>query len=300
MTLEDFELQDEGATEPHAAGKQAVLEIRSRELDLAAAEPDLDVVVRIPEARVPDLAHYNRYLPAESSLRLVGGSGTVASELRAGNQPPRLNGWARLEGYEVAALLDDLRIDGALVVSARLPKGDPTLRRFDLDGTRIEVHDASFGFDGAADRSEGWWGEVDIERGWASLGSPIELEGDLRTRLRDTGPFVGFFQRDGGGPKWLQSALTVEDVEGRARVLYSSGATALRDLELSAGEHLRLSGEVLLSRATPRALLLLQFRQLTAALAVDGKQRNWDFVHSRRWFEERRRRWAGEPGDSPG
>ncbi len=103
--------------------------------------------------------------------------------------------------------------------------------------------------------------------------------------MRDTGPFVVFFGPEDGPPPWIREALTIRDVEGGAHLLYSSGATLLRGLDLAVGDHLHLLGDLLLSRADPRALLLLRYRGRTPG----------DLVGSPRWFEERRNRWPADP-----
>ena len=148
---------------------------------------------------------------------------------------------------------------------------------------------------GASCSPEDWWAEIDVPEGEARLGQPIELRGELRARLRDTSPFVVWFSRDRRSPGWVRRALDVEDVEGEARIVYTKTATEIRDLELEVGDHLGLSGELSLSRREPRALLLLEYRKLSAAVEVEGRERDWDLVGSRRWFEKRRTEWPSPP-----
>ncbi|KAG1435356.1 hypothetical protein G6F57_021165 [Rhizopus arrhizus] len=96
------------------------------------------MVATWPEATIPDLAAYNRYL-GSSQLRLLRGTGSLSGDATLDTDGRVGHGTARLLGRNASAKVAGLDMGGDVDVNATLRRGDFNQRHFDLSGTTVEL-----------------------------------------------------------------------------------------------------------------------------------------------------------------
>ncbi len=161
-------------------------------LDLAAPMPDFDATLDLPDAQVPDLTVYDALLPKEAGLWIVSGRGRARLHLEASTATNRTRGSALLTSDAARVRFQNLEIAGRLVLRAPLASSDFASRRFDLQGTRLELQDVSYRNVEVGDGEEpsGWWARAELSGGSIVWGSPLSLRGEGKIDMKNSGPLL--------------------------------------------------------------------------------------------------------------
>ncbi|MDH3405220.1 MAG: hypothetical protein OEP45_16485, partial [Acidobacteriota bacterium] len=251
------------------------------------------VAMTLPPARVPDLGALSPYVPESLGVALTGGAAEISAELAYSAADQSGEGWLRFTGRGVTADFEDATLAADVALEARFPQVRLEAGTLALDGSTLRVDGVETGTAGRMGKSP-WWGSVTIPAGTLSRsfaaepGGPARIAGTLEAQMLDTSPLTAIIQDRVPRLSWFDRLLTVENVELRSAFRLFGPDVRLRGLEIRGGakDRLEILAELDLHRKRPDGVLLAAWGPLTAAVALDGTQRDWKLTRSRRWYAE--------------
>jgi len=242
------------------------------------------VNLRFADARVPDLARYNRYL-GNSDVELLGGTGWLSGDAELDTSGRIGKGRADLRGEGARLRLAGLSLRGNATVQARLQRADFEQKQFDLAGTRVRLQDVQVGDDGAS----GWWGEVAVRQGALSAAAPLAATAVADITLRDAGPVLDVFDERTRAPRWVLGLVDAGKVEATGQLRWRQNGQLLVDDLHAENDRLSLRGRLALGDGDRRGDLYLRWGLLGAGIELQGEQRQWHLLGAREWYEARPR-----------
>lgn len=297
VDLSGVEVRRDDWDRPHAAGARLHLAASSRRLELGS-EPfaDLETRLDIAEARVDDLSIYNYYLPPAGGVEVLGGTGLLSGTLEASVEKGSAHGALVLRGEGLRIAAGDVRLEGRLELDTELPQAWLQEQRYDLSGTVLRLRDVTVR---EHDRERhGWWARLELEEAELAHREQVEVTARIRARLRDSGPIVALAAEKKRFVGLFDGFLTVENVDATSLLRSDGAGMELAALSVSGGERLEILGDLHLGGAGRSGLLFFRLGLLSAAVELDGEQRDWKLTRSRAWFEDRRvARSSGQPPD---
>ncbi len=306
VAFADFTVRRKPAVDPYVLGEDFRLVATTSDPNLRGLS-DLDVVIDMPQAEVPNVAVYGAYLPTDVGLAIESGRGRASLHLEASTAAETVSGHLELDADGVAGHLQELEFEADLAVRTRVSGGDLDDFRVEIHGTRLEIENGVFR-DDRNTREEGWWMTVDVPEGAADLGGETpKLDADVEIAMRDTRVVIAMFAELKSWLQRFEKILTVKDVTATGRVSMAGQRLSLRDLELE-GRKLYARGELEMGEvglappmaepppaagARRRSLLYVRFHGLMVGHEQEGKERDWKLTGVKKWFDRRRAEaWA--------
>lgn len=294
---------DRFAMFPQDSPAQAYVEGRDLRLDLAASgelatlHDALTGHLRFSDAQVPDLSVYNRYLTG-ASVRLLGGRGTLAGDLRIDADGEIGPGRLQLAAVDAGLRLGEIEIAGDLDVDTRLQRAQLERRRFTLDGSTLRLSRVR-----AVDRERAagadWWARLELVRGELDWGHPLALDARLQASARDVSLLLGLFGPLREFPRWTLRLADAGEARLEGRVRMADGAVALDPIR-AGNERFDVQLRLRLAEHAPQGDLLLAMGRLRAGLELAGGKRRWHLRRASDWFHGRTLPTAARNGDRNG
>ncbi len=290
VIFDDFSMRRKPAADPHLRGEGLRLVASASGPGLRDGLRDLDVVIDMPRAVVPNVAVYGAYLPANLGLNLTSGRGVISFHLQGSATEETVSGHLELSAEKLAGHFQDLDFEAGLRVRTRVSGGDLDDFRLEIEGTRLAIEDGVFrdryNTSRGRTREQGWWMTVDVPRGTVHLRETPELEAEVELAMRDTRVIIAMFAEL---KTWLQrfeKILTVKDVTARGRIALKGQNLSLRELTID-GRKLRGRAEIELGEQQQRGILYLRYSGIPVGLERAGEEKDWKLVNVKQWFDRR-------------
>ena len=272
---------------PHIRGRGLRMSLSTRELDLAHPGKEIRARIDLPAADVRDLRHYNAYLPPDSGVEIVAGTGRVSLWMEMSTAGQAGRGEASLKSPAVAVRLNDLELAGTLDLDAKLASAD--LRKFALHGTRLSLDGVTLRETGAEAETAspapaGWWTRLELPRATMNLAKPLSIAGSVRLSMKDSGLLLALFSRRKRYLRWFSGLLTVEDIEAQGDVSLGRGGLVL-DRLVATGRQVELRSRLRLSRDRRRGCLFIRHGRKAVGIELREGQRDYKLVRPLKWFE---------------
>ena len=263
------------------------------ELDLTGSVPDFDATVDLPDAEVPDLAVYDTLLPREAGFALLGGRGRARMHLEVATATRRTRGNVTLTSDEAQVQLQNLLLQGNLMLSAPLVSPDLDSRRFDLQGTRLELDGMSYrdvNAEGPAEPTP-WWARARIESGSLVWGAPLSLRGQGTVEMKNAGPLLALFSQRNRLLRWFDDVLNVENVTARGALRMGDGVLEIESLQATGGS-LEVRSRMIFSKDRRLGDLYVRYGRLATGVELRDGKRTLKLRRPLEWFESRRGKWT--------
>jgi hypothetical protein len=286
LDLEDADLRRRADRATFIEDVEINVEARIEDVDFDAQDPDYELAFRMPAGRVTDMAIFNRYLPPDAPIALIGGGATLASELTL--RPDDADGWVRLDARRVDLVIDGQEVQGDLQADIAVSGGQPADMMFDIAGSRLRLDGVSVRGQKADFGDDGWFAELVLTRGDTVFENPLRLDVDAELKASDSRPLVTLFRnQEGWRPEFVARALTVADITGNAQLEMADGRLRIPHAWLN-GETIEAGAKAELSGDGNRGVVYLKFRDLDALLRIADGKRKLDILRARRKFDEYR------------
>ncbi|WP_168709019.1 hypothetical protein [Onishia niordana] len=141
VLLTDARLERKADGQRLLQAERLSLEAVSETSDPLAAVDDLSLELAWQDAKVPDVAVLNAYLPPAAPFTLLGGQATSAGQLSFSGAVGR--GRLSLNGQAIRGQLLGETLEGELALTLEIPEVHLDGSRLDLSGTRLEMQAAS-------------------------------------------------------------------------------------------------------------------------------------------------------------
>ena len=275
-------------------GRGLRMSLATRALDLSRPGNDVRARIDLPAAEVNDLTFYNVYLPPDSGLEIVSGSGRLSLWLDMETARGTGRGEVLLVSPSLGVRLNDLELVGAMELKAPLASPDLRQLRFALDGTRlaldrVALHEIGTDADEGSTAPADWWARLELARASMDFGRPLSLTGAVRLSMKDSGLLLALFSRRKRFLGWFQDLLTVEDVRAQGNLRLDRGALVLSPL-IATGQKIELRTKLRFSRDRKHGFLYIRHgRKAVGIELLDGK-RDFRLIRPLVWFQS-----TGEP-----
>jgi hypothetical protein len=154
---------------------------------------------------------------------------------------------------------------------------------YHLDGSYVEVHNASVARGGQVSSDSGWWGRVDLPELEFSPATPA-VRARAVARLRDADLVLTVVDRFVAFPMGFLKLLTSGAVEARATIHTRPGSLALDGLEAVGGDKLRAKGWLHRDHATKRGAFLVEIGKTALGIHVTTAKTELVIKSPREWF----------------
>jgi hypothetical protein len=283
--LAGYSLRHRGEEEPQLRGASLRLEGSSPDLDFDGRLASLEVTVEAPDAEVPDLRYYNRYLPEAAGVRIAAGTGRANARFRGAWPAGAGEAEFDLEAQGLEARVGDLGLRGRAQVAARLRSENLEERVFDLAGTTLDLEEVALEDTEEKPSAPDWWGRLALRRGTLRPREAVYLEAEAQARLRDSRPLLAIFAARRPLPAWARPVLTVENVGATGELRLGKDLFEL-DRFAVVGEGLTLQARLRMAGGGRRGALLAEWGPLALGIELRGSERELRLVGARKWFEE--------------
>ena len=283
VVLEQFDLAP--AAQPEAllgSGRDLRLDL-SATGQVSTLADSLDARLRFKDARLPDLARFNRYLPPHGP-KLMAGTGSIDADMRMQVAENRNGGSFLIRATGATLGLDELVLRGNLLVDARLAAASLAERQFQLPGTRLALQHVSV-LQPEGERVDGWWGVAELERGQMDFEQPMELAADAEVKLRDVGPLLAVFAQRRQFPGWIRRLVNAGEADARAR-LQRQGECLIVDDLVANNARFEVEGRIRYCGEKPAGQLHARWGVLGVGLELENGERQLHLKGARKWFEQ--------------
>jgi len=291
LGIPHFALMRQGDDRPHLEGRHFALTTETERFSdvLESPEPDFFTTrIALPITEVPDFTRYNRYLPENAGVTLLGGQASLTSEWLLDGLTAQGNMTLRAFGAELALL--DQQLKGDVELHLQLSEGDLETRRFNANDSFLRLENV-FRQSSEGTQDAGWWVQLTMEEAQLEWGDPISLTSQLRLGMRDTGLLARLFLARARQSDWLGRLLNVHDINGSAQLLINGERIGLHDLTLSGGPLLLLS-DVTLAEKSANGALYAHLGALGIGVELIDSEPTLKVLQPRRWFD----RWREANG----
>ena len=284
LGIPHFALMRQGDNRPHLEGRHFALTTETERFSdvLESPEPDFFTTrIALPITEVPDFTRYNRYLPENAGVSLLGGQASLTSEWLLDGLTAQGNMTLRAFGAELALL--DQQLKGDVELHLQLTEGDLETRHFNANDSFLRLENV-FRQSSEGTQDAGWWVQLTMEEAQLEWGDPISLTSQLRLGMRDTGLLARLFLARARQSDWLGRLLNVHDINGSAQLQINGERIRLHDLTLSGGPLLLLS-DVTLAEKSANGALYAHLGALGIGVELIDSEPSLKVLQPRRWFD---------------
>ena len=208
----DFKLNRQNVTNPYMEGADLSVELQMQRFLLhEGVGDDAQLFVNFPDAIVRDLTDYNRFIPKQANVEILSGEGRLRGTMSILGDIGHI--FTDLTGTDVVLDVHGNRISTNLQMVTNLSDGNYGEKSFDLTGTYFRMDDTQLVTEQEKTDS-GWWGEIKISKGDLIWKEPMDIDAEMKIKMRDTEPLIALLRDNKKKKSLLDKALTVKDLEG--------------------------------------------------------------------------------------
>lgn len=258
-------------------------------LSAVAADPvfpdgfkDVAVDLRLGPLHLPDARVLNEFLPGSVDVGFLRGSvGLSVEYVREGGREGK--GRLRLGGDGLAFRIGERECTGLLEVTAAFRA--TTNRMLILEPSRVALTNVTMS--GVRNTSpEGWFANIEVQRGAIELGGPTNLSAEVRLELRDTRPLIALLRDDESSPAWLRLLPNLKDLQGGATVKIDANEMSIRDLRLR-GTSAELLAQLAIRSAAARGIFYARYGLVSALFDFREGKSAWTIFGAKSAYRRR-------------
>jgi hypothetical protein len=284
LQLERFTIApDADQAQTFVEGSDLAIDLRAS-ADLSRFRETVQAQLRFSEARVPDLTHYNHYLP-NRDLRFTGGHGTLSGDMNLDANGRVARGLLGLRAVGASMHFARVDISGDVSVDTRLARAKLDERRLDLDDSHIGLRGVSYR-DSVGRMQQDWWARIRLPKAQATWGRPMAIDAQATLEMRDIGLLMTLFSQKKSLPKWVARVIDAGEAQVNTRLQVRGKSLVLDHLEAE-NDRFGLRARLRLADATARGDLLLSWGVLSLGIELDESERDYRLIGARKWYESR-------------
>ena len=266
VAIDDFHLTQGGQSEAYLEGKNLVASVRIPRLYLyhQELENQSQFSFDVGEGVIRDIAHYNAYIPRQSGLKFLSGTGILRGGMTLNGGTAE--GSITLIGEEVSLIARDREIHTAFELSANLTEGDYGRKTYRLRDTVLRLHDTQLVTLGRKTEKD-WWGEFVIGEGDLIWDQPMKIDGRMSLTMRDVEPLIAGFRDPAKKKSPLDKMLNVKNVQGQL-IAHTQEDHILLDPILIDSKGLEVISRVSLSHGSANGVLFAKLRGVSANVEI--------------------------------
>jgi hypothetical protein len=254
--------------------------------DLMLMPPeDFEGQLELGEAHFPDLTFVNELLPQGAAVEVRSGRGSVSGGVEI-EESATVHGSVSIRTEELIVETAGVENAGAVDVTIEVPGGNLNELAFDVDRTRVELHDFAFTSAGREEDLPDWQGRLEVTRGTLDLGErPPAVDAELELVLSDTRPLVAFLSKDKPLKGWQENLLMIEEVTGEGVATMTAGTARIRHFGVR-GEKLDVRMRASIGPEGIFGKALARYGILKAGIGIEGNERDLKILRPGTWYKK--------------
>jgi len=266
VALDDFGLAHGAQAEAHLEGESLTASVRAPKLYLhhQALEDKTEFSFNIGGGVINDITHYNSYLPKQSGLNLLSGTGRLNGGLSL--KGDKAAGSITLSGSDVMLTARGRELHTDFLLSANLTEGDYERKTYRLKNTRLRLQDTQL-VTSQRKTDANWWGELVVSDGELVWDRPMQIDGRMHLAMRDVEPLIAGFRDPAKKESPLDKMLNVKNIQGEL-IADTKEDHILLDPIFIDSQGLELISRVALSPGFVNGVLFAKFRGLSANVEI--------------------------------
>ena len=208
----NFKLNRQNTPNPYMEGADLSVELQMQRFLLhEGIGDDAQLFVNFPDSIVRDLTDYNRFIPKHANVEILSGEGRLRGTMSLLGDIGHI--FMDLTGSDVMLDVHGNRISTDFQMVTNLSDGNYGEKSYDLTGTHFRMDDTQLVTKQEKTES-GWWGEIKISKGDLIWSEPMDIDAEMKIKMRDTEPLIALLRDNKKKKSLLDKALTVKDLEG--------------------------------------------------------------------------------------
>jgi hypothetical protein len=226
---------------------------------------------------------YNGYLPPQSPFSFLDGQADLTADIRL--EPKSAGGFVKLKTRDMRSRIDEQDLTGELAVDITLAGGVPEKMAFDISGSSLVLEGVRVAGEEKTFEDAGWRARFDLRKGRAVLKKPTQIEVEAAVVMKDTRPVVAVMANQRGKFGWIEKILTVEDVEGEAKMSIAPDRILI-PYAFCGSDDIDVGAKGLITPESREGVFYARWKKLHGILKVRDGNRNFDILNAREKFED--------------
>jgi len=229
--------------------------------------------------RIESVHFLNGMLDTPPTLRLEGGTGTLAAELSLDKGYGK--GALDFSAQGVDAVMPDTAMTGEAVGQLRLARLDFVSGLADFSGSHLEVRNVVVKRGGETPWP--WWGLLNLVAGDLRTGPPRVLYAHVDVRTQNARPLYRLLNAE--LPPWAEWLLKMEGLTATADVALGKSFVDVKSLEARGGAF-HILGRYHRGKESSDGAFLIDAGPLALGVGLSGGESQLQLVGARSWFRE--------------
>ena len=259
------------------------LDALGKKLSFDGPGEELELHLRIPSAKVTDMAVFNQYFPDQAPLQLLQGKADLTADIKL--EKESAGGFVKLNTQDLQAAVDEQQVSADLVLDIKLSEGVPKNLDFDISGSSILLDQVKVtGTEASFDQSD-WNLRLDLKKGRAVWKRPVQVEAEADVVMKDTRPIVAMLANQREKHGWLEKLLTIENIKGEAFMNVQQQQIVI-PYAFVASDKIDVGAKGIIDANNREGMFYARFKKLKGLLKIRDGKRNFDLIKARKTFDE--------------
>ena len=286
IELDNAATNRQGEPEPFLHDVALTVNAIVEDMDFDRQHRQFSIALKILEAQVTDMSTFNSLLPPDSPLRFTSGTADLAADIVL--QHDDADGWLKLRSSGLSAQADTHSVTADLAADLLLVDGVPADRIFDLTGSVIDLSHVRVAGETEQFDQEHWSATLVLTRGDAVLTDPPRMDLEAQLHMSDSRPIVAMFQnQEGWRPDFLARMITIEDIEGTARVAMANERVVIPHAH-AISDNIEVEAKGVITAESRNGVVYMRYKKADALLKINNGKKNLDIFRVRESFEDYR------------
>ncbi|HVJ62243.1 MAG TPA: hypothetical protein VM555_05970, partial [Tahibacter sp.] len=262
-------------------GKNLALSLSSTG-KLAQFRDKLTAQLSFGDARIPDIGVYNAYLP-QHAVKLLRGTGTLGGDVSLDAEGRIARGTLGVSARGAQLRFGEIELEGDVDLGGKLAQADLGGKRFDFDGTTLELRNVAVTNSDRAN-AVNWWADFTVKRGRLEWARPFNLDATANAQLANVGVLLALFSRHRDYPGWVLKLVDAGTTQLAARVDIKPGRMIFDDV-VAQNRRFELKARLRHADKTVDGNLYLGWGKLGLALDIDNGKRDFKLIGAQKWYD---------------
>ncbi len=255
------------------------------DIDLEKTGNKLSLALQLPSATVTDMSVFSSYLPPDAPFQITNGTATLSAEILL--QPDNADGWVTLKSSGLEMLADQQAVKGDLTANIKLINGIPADMIFDISGSEINLTKLQVTGEKEQFNAKDWSARFLLTKGHTTWKKPLQLSAEAAISIDDSRPIVAMFNNSGRKPKWLLNMLTIEDIEGTAKIDIANERLVI-PLAHAISDNIEVGAKASISQQGRDGVIYARYKKLDAVIKITQGNKNTDVINAREKYDSYR------------
>jgi hypothetical protein len=253
------------------------------QMDLENKMKQVELRLIIPSARVADMSVFNHYIPPSAPVAFTRGRADMEADILL--KQDDADGYLRLEGKSIEALVDDQSIRADLNADISLVDGKPGELFFDISGSELRLDNVKVVGENESFNQKNWAAILALTQAQAILSDPVRLNAQANLHMTDSRPLVAMLGNQKNRPKWVKKMLTVEAISGDVELDFAGGRLAIPNAFMNS-DNIEFGARGILDKGRQDGVIYARYKKLDIVVKISEGKKNIDLMRARDKFDE--------------